>query len=396
MRFFTSCLALADTIKPLVAMKNVLRPSRGFGFAIALVVANLCFMGNAFGQLFWNVSGTNNSLTSSTWGTSASGPFTSPWVNSSNINFTANSSIAYVTNTPVGNLTIPNGSAVAWGATGTFSTNGAVRTFDIGTGSTLNWNSQNISTAAGTGFIKDGGGTWSMGAQGNLFPSGFTLNAGTVIIGGANALGGGALNINGGIITPNTGSARTPVVSSVTVGGNFQLGDAVNNASGTGNLIFNTSVSLGASATRVITIGGTGIYTFIGIISGVGSNLTVSAASGGTGSIVLAGNNTYSGGTTITAGTLSLGAAGVLADAGIVTLNGGTLKTGAATGFSETVGTLNLSASSTIALGTGSHTLTFAASNGVSWTGATTLTITGWAGGYNGSIGTSGRIFFWK
>ena len=63
-------------------------------------------------------------------------------------------------------------------------------------------------------------------------------------------------------------------------------------------------------------------------------------------------------------------------------LNGGTFRTGtASTGFSDTLGTLTLSASSTIDLGawtTGVRQLTFANSSAITWTG--TLTITNWQG----------------
>jgi hypothetical protein len=62
-------------------------------------------------------------------------------------------------------------------------------------------------------------------------------------------------------------------------------------------------------------------------------------------------------------------------------------------GNSETVGTLTLSDNSTIALGTGSHNLNFAVSDGTSWTAGKILTITGWQGAYDGTTGTSGKIF---
>ncbi|MFM8459576.1 MAG: hypothetical protein ACKOB0_11660, partial [Chthoniobacterales bacterium] len=63
-------------------------------------------------------------------------------------------------------------------------------------------------------------------------------------------------------------------------------------------------------------------------------------------------------------------------------LNGGTFRIGTSTtGFSETLGTLTLTADSTIDLGawsTGLRTLTFANSSAITWTG--TLTITNWQG----------------
>jgi hypothetical protein len=92
-------------------------------------------------------------------------------------------------------------------------------------------------------------------------------------------------------------------------------------------------------------------------------------------------------------GTMGLGAANKISDASNVNMKGGTFRTGSGAGNSETVGTLTLSANSTIALGTGSHNLNFAASNGASWTGGTLLRVTGWTGGFNGTTGTAGKIF---
>jgi len=92
-------------------------------------------------------------------------------------------------------------------------------------------------------------------------------------------------------------------------------------------------------------------------------------------------------------GTMGLGAANKISDASNVNMKGGTFRTGSGAGNNETVGTLTLSDNSTIALGTGSHNLNFAASNGASWTAGIGLNITGWAGGYNGSTGTAGKIF---
>ena len=92
-------------------------------------------------------------------------------------------------------------------------------------------------------------------------------------------------------------------------------------------------------------------------------------------------------------GTMGLGAANKISDASNVNMKGGTFRTGSGAGNSETVGTLTLSANSTIALGTGSHNLNFAASNGAAWTDGRGLKITGWTGGYNGTTGTAGKIF---
>jgi len=80
--------------------------------------------------------------------------------------------------------------------------------------------------------------------------------------------------------------------------------------------------------------------------------------------------------------TLQLAASDQIGNTTGLILNGGTFLVGTATaGFSETLGTLTLTANSTIDLGawsTGVRQLTFADSSAIAWTG--TLTITNWQG----------------
>ena len=75
-------------------------------------------------------------------------------------------------------------------------------------------------------------------------------------------------------------------------------------------------------------------------------------------------------------------------------LNGGTLRLfNGTTGYAETLGTLTLSASSTIDLGAATtlRNITFANSSAITWTG--TLTITNWQGVAN-TTGEAGRLLF--
>jgi len=92
-------------------------------------------------------------------------------------------------------------------------------------------------------------------------------------------------------------------------------------------------------------------------------------------------------------GTLLLGNTNQIIDSANLTLNGGTFSTGETVGFSETLGTLTLSGTSSIDLGTASHLLQFADSSALSgaWSGA--LTIYGWTG-FPYTSGTAGQIFF--
>ncbi|MFN8206633.1 MAG: hypothetical protein U0T82_04405 [Bacteroidales bacterium] len=152
-----------------------------------------------------------------------------------------------------------------------------------------------------------------------------------------------------------------------------------------------TITSSVAGAVSVTTGSNDGNSTFSGIIQN-GSG-TVSLIKNGAGNLTLSNANTFTGGGSLNAGTITLGATNALGTACSWTVNGGTLNTGT-TGYSNsTTGTLNLTSNSTLALGSGSHNIVFARSDGVSWTGGANLTITGWTGGYNSTAGTAGRIF---
>ena len=53
-------------------------------------------------------------------------------------------------------------------AAGTYSNAGNVRTLTVGTGSILDYAAQNISTVAGTGFIKNGAGIYFSATETNI------------------------------------------------------------------------------------------------------------------------------------------------------------------------------------------------------------------------------------
>ncbi len=298
--------------------------------AAAILITALGVAQNAHAQLYWNTNGVTNMWTAANWGTSPGGPFNVGWTNNSDAVFNAASLITFVTNTQVGNVTVADGVTVALTAAGTYSNGGNVRTLDVGTGSILDYASQNISTAAGNGFIKNGAGIY-FSANGNQYTGGFTLNSGTIIMGGVNAMGGGgaALNINGGTIAASATRNVTTRYSGINIGGDFTIGAVTTgvpsgNGSATANITFADNVALGA-VTRAITIGSNATYTFGGIMSGsAGTGLTIVAASGATGSLGLGGASTYDGGTTVNSGTLFLSnTTGSATGTGGVTINSG-------------------------------------------------------------------------
>jgi autotransporter-associated beta strand protein len=320
----------------------------------SLALTLLALMASSYSALaadkYWRIDGTSSTWTASNWGTVAAGPFTTGWTANDNAIFNANSSITNVTNTAIGNVTVADGVTVTLTAAGTYATGGAVRTLTVGTGSILDYAAQGFSTVAGTGFIKDGAGIFFT-SNGTSYTGGFTLNAGTVIVGGVNALGnGGALAINGGTIAANGTRNITARYSSVTIGGDFTIGGvttgvATGNGSATANITFADNMSLGA-ATRKITIGSNATYTLGGILSGgAGTGLTVDASGGATGNLTLSSlSNSYSGATTVQGGTLFV--SGSITASSLTTINGtGTL------GGAGTVGALAVASGGTVSPG---------------------------------------------
>ncbi len=205
---------------------------------------------------------------------------------------------------------------------------------------------------------------------------------------GSNSYSGSTL-ISSGTLKIGISDGSIPDNSAVTVNSILDLAgysETIGSLAGTGTVTSSISglVVLRAGEDNTNT-------TFSGIIQN-GSGI-VGLTKSGTGTLTLTGNNTYTGSTTLTSGTLTLGAANRIANGSAIIFNGGVLRTGSTIGYSETVGTLNLADNSSIALGTGSHDLIFSASNAVSWSAGKILTITGWAGSYNGTSGTAGRIF---
>ncbi len=267
------------------------------------------------------------------------------------------------------------------------STTGGLLVSTVNAGGTVNYSG--VLSGAGAYIVSGSGTSIFSGTSANTYTGATSLNAGTLVLNktaGVIAIPTNTTIASGATLrtdAANQWGTGTPPL--VTINGNGVLNLNNNNQRiALASASATASVTLG---TATLDINNAGTDTYAGVISGTGG-LTKS----NTGTQVLSGTNTYTGATTITGGILRLGAANVIADASNITLNGGTLSTGAAAGFSETVGTLNLNANSTIALGTGVHTLTFANSSAVSWAG-TTLTINGWTG-TGGASGTAGRIFF--
>lgn len=165
--------------------------------------------------------------------------------------------------------------------------------------------------------------------------------------------------------------------------------------SGSGALIFSSNFT-GSTGNFPGTLTLKGFNNDNNRINGILPNINgraLSLVKDGPGTWILGRANTYTGGTTIKGGILALGATGVLPDVSPLNLNGGTFSSGVTIGFNETLGTIMLSNNSMISLGSGVHSLHFAVSNAIPWIPGSILTIVGWAGGYDGTGGTAGRIY---
>lgn len=288
-------------------------------FLLAAIPANA--------QLYWRTDGTSGTWTGANWSNPASATGGTGWTADSNAIFNENSTLTFES-TQIGNLTVAAGKTATITAAGTLGTSGNVRSFDIGTGAVLNWVSQDFSTASGTGFIKNGAGTWNMGANGNAYPGGFTLNAGTVVVTGAKAFGSGAMTINGGTIESSDGNSFTP--ASLLIGGDFAFNKT---GSSTATDTWGMPVNLN-NGVRTISQNATGAErVFSNVISNGG--LTKS----GSGTLTLSGANDYSGKTTVSQGILKLSGGGsIAASSGIEIASGAELDVSGLSGWTVASG----------------------------------------------------------
>jgi autotransporter-associated beta strand protein len=217
------------------------------------------------------------------------------------------------------------------------------------------------------GTFNVAGGTADVGASGtpvNLV-LGNHVNAGNPgLATAAVGLTGGTLNVFGNIIEGNLGAGT--IISSLSLNGATL--DMKGNSIGTSGALIDTLTFAAGALSNVAQINN-------------GAGLTKTTA----GTLTLSGTNNFTGPTTLSAGTLALGANNAL-PATAVSIGSATLN--AAT-FTDTLGTLDVTGTSVINLGSGAA-LSFADSSAIDWTGGT-LAITGtFVSGSSLRFGTTG------
>jgi autotransporter-associated beta strand protein len=247
------------------------------------------------------------------------------------------------------------------GTTTQFLTNDQVLFDDTATGTTainiadasvspasviFNNSSKNYSVSSGGGFgiasgsvSKSGTGSLTLSTA-NTYNGGTTLNAGTLNLNNASAIGTGSLTIAAGTTIDNTsGSAITLSTNNAQIwNGDFTFGGSNDLNLGTGAVTLASSLHLTTSGTATLTVGGV-----IGGPSGAG------LFKEGTGTLVLNGANTFNGGVTIDSGTLRAGNALALGPS-TNSVTFGTSSNGKlqVNGNAITVGTLNGDSTATI------------------------------------------------
>jgi autotransporter-associated beta strand protein len=203
---------------------------------------------------------------------------------------------------------------------------GAARTIElVGTlspGSVTVAGSDNY-TFAGTGslagsanLVKNGTGTLRLENSGaNALTGTMTVNGGKLAVTAAYAMSSGGITLNNGATLASSGNKT--IGSSLAVNGAVTLGDSTD----TGTLAFTSGVTLaqGASLTANVATTFSGAVTFgteLSIAGPAGVTLSGPVAGSfalskaGTGTLILTGANTYSGGTNVTGGVLQFGVGG--------------------------------------------------------------------------------------
>lgn len=193
--------------------------------------------------------------------------------------------ITYNANNDIQLGTTGSGSALTVGGagTGTFVLGGTISELQTGGGS----------------LIKNGNSAVSLTGE-NTFSGGVALNAGTLRVGNAAALGTGTFMIAGGTLDATTAVTLNNNVQNWNGNFAFTGSNALNLGTGT--------VALGA-ATRQVTVNASTL-TVGGVISGTNSAAGLTKA--GTGTLSLDAANTYTGVTTVSGGVLLLNNANAL------------------------------------------------------------------------------------
>ncbi|MFM8458603.1 MAG: beta strand repeat-containing protein, partial [Chthoniobacterales bacterium] len=212
-----------------------------------------------------------------------------------------------------------------------------------------------------TKFGKDGAGTLILaGASGNSYNGQIQIGQGTVIAGTSTALGTNtsttARGIDLGLNITDVSQANSVALrasNGVTVGQSIYVAPNTGNAlrtiglAGTGSATFNNEIFLDGTLTVDAGANASDSVTISGVMANTGG-----LNKEGAGTLIVSGNNSYTGATAINAGTLRLGADNRISSQSAISIaSGATLDMN---GFADTLGAL--SGSGNVTLGAGALT----------------------------------------
>ncbi|MEY2851348.1 MAG: hypothetical protein RL549_47 [Verrucomicrobiota bacterium] len=165
---------------------------------------------------------------------------------------------------------------------------GSVSTLNVAAGTDLTYNGV---TAGGGGLGKNGTGTLILGGA-NAHTGQMFLREGTILLANDQALGGGTFMFSFATNTAKTlaslGGATRQITNAIQIYNDATLGQSTGN---TGSLNFSGTVDLGSDAgVRILTTASGTTHTLSGVVSG-----TRGIVKKGEGTLLLTGNNTFSG-----------------------------------------------------------------------------------------------------
>ena len=235
----------------------------------------------------------------------------------------------------------------------------------LGAAQTWTNNSNNALTLANNQSINTGGFTLTVAGTGNMTTGGGVISgtggltkngAGTLTLGAANTFSGTTLVSAGKLYWTNAGGLRNTILDTASAAGSLYTSQTALNLGGlTGSANLSTLFGGNYSLMTALTLNSTAANnsTYSGVISDGAAGMTVTKQ--GASTQVLAGANTYTGGTVVNAGNLILSGVGTLGattgnlSVGTTAAGGtGSLDLG---GTSQTVGYVTFNGSGTVSNG---------------------------------------------
>ncbi|MGB8353237.1 MAG: autotransporter-associated beta strand repeat-containing protein [Chthoniobacteraceae bacterium] len=315
--------SVSDSMQDSVPSKNVSRwrerclNTRTQALLILAAALFACHSAQAAGTTFTIITGTNGPWdTTANWSGGGIGAGTGNIATvgtgigtSGSIALDVNETLGQLTNTGTTNFTV-----TAAGGTFTFDNTGGVNNIFGNSDAAISTN-----------------GTGSLTVNPNIVIQNTSLDIGST---------------SSGVITLGTSSASTITASTSGLGLNFR-------ANSTGNITVNNSIGLSGSSIAISNLGtGSGAVTLAGVVGTSVSGVTENSAGS---TLVLSGNNTFSGGVTITSGTVTLNTNTTAAGTGTIAVGANTLNITGLTNLLNTItgsGTINVGGAVTTQLTT--------------------------------------------